>query len=117
MQETQTYRERSRIFLAQAFEELRSGDLAQASEKGWGAAAQIVKAWADAHDLEHKSHRRLLQVAYRIARETGDDELGGLFDSAQILHINFYEGVMEPDDVTRRLDNVEKFVAKVEQLL
>jgi hypothetical protein len=30
--------------LGKAWEELRDGDLLQASEKGWGAAAQIVKA-------------------------------------------------------------------------
>ena len=47
MQRTTTYREQSRVFLAQAhFEELAKGDLQQASEKGWGAASQMVKAIA-----------------------------------------------------------------------
>ena len=36
VQETTTYKEQSRVLLAQAFEELAKGDLAQASEKGWG---------------------------------------------------------------------------------
>ena len=38
-----TYREASRQLLAQARAELDAGDLRQASEKAWGAAAQIVK--------------------------------------------------------------------------
>ena len=46
MQRTTTYREQSRIFLSEASEELVKGDLQQASEKGWGAASQMVKAIA-----------------------------------------------------------------------
>ena len=118
MQEPLTYKERSWAVLDQAYEELRSGDLAQASEKGWEAASKIVKAWASACDMDHPmSDRDLLRLAYHIARETGDDELGDLFNSAQALHINFHEEVMEPRDVTRYLDNIKKFVQKVEQLL
>ena len=46
MQQTKTYQERSWAFLAKAREELAVGDLEQASEKGWGAAAMMVKAVA-----------------------------------------------------------------------
>ncbi len=38
-----TYREASHELLAQARTELAAGDLRQAAEKGWGAAAQITK--------------------------------------------------------------------------
>ena len=38
------YRDQSRVYLEQANEELARDDLRQASEKGWGAASQIVKA-------------------------------------------------------------------------
>ena len=38
---TQTYQTASRHLLAQARVELAAGDTRQASEKGWGAAAQI----------------------------------------------------------------------------
>ena len=53
MQRTTTYREQSRrgVFLAQAHEELAKGDLQQASEKGWGAASQMVKAVAQERGL------------------------------------------------------------------
>ena len=46
-QQVQTYRERSRAFLAKARGELLTGDLEQASEKAWGAAALMVKAVAE----------------------------------------------------------------------
>ena len=44
---TEKYREASRHLLAQAHGELYAGDVRQASEKGWGAAAQVVKAIAE----------------------------------------------------------------------
>ena len=44
---TQKYQRDSRHLLGQAREELAQGDVRQASEKGWGAAAQIVKAVAE----------------------------------------------------------------------
>jgi hypothetical protein len=41
------YRTASKQLLAQGFTELASGDARQASEKGWGAAAQMLKAVAE----------------------------------------------------------------------
>ena len=48
MQETLSYQEPSQAFLGKAREELEAGDLEQASEKAWGAAAVMVKAVAEA---------------------------------------------------------------------
>ena len=45
---TRTYHEASRALLAQAESELARDDVRQASEKGLGAAAQMVKAIAEA---------------------------------------------------------------------
>ncbi|MYH56362.1 MAG: hypothetical protein F4135_09610, partial [Acidimicrobiia bacterium] len=39
---TVEYRDAARHLLAQGFAELEAGDTRQASEKGWGAAAQMV---------------------------------------------------------------------------
>ena len=47
------YRDQSRAYLEQANEELARDDLRQASEKGWGAASQIVKAVAEERGWEH----------------------------------------------------------------
>jgi hypothetical protein len=44
MTQREKYTSASREFLAKAQEALELDDLAQASEKGWGAAAQMVKA-------------------------------------------------------------------------
>ena len=44
---SRTYQVASGQLLRQACEELAGGDVRQASEKAWGAAAQIVKAIDD----------------------------------------------------------------------
>ena len=117
MQPTQTYQERSREYLGRAFQELASGDLTQAAEKGWGTASQMVKAVADMRGPEHRSHRSILVVAQQLARETGDTDLDSLFDAASILHRNFHEDTLDHEGVERRLHSVAQFVGKVEQLL
>ena len=50
-----TYHVASGQLLRQAKVELAAGDVRQASEKGWGAAAQIVKAIAARRDWEHQT--------------------------------------------------------------
>ena len=117
MQQTKTYRERSHEYLAKAFEELRAGDLTQASEKGWGAASQIVKAVADDRGMIHEKHGHLFSVVHILIEETKDDSLHGLFDAANVLHRNFYEEWLTNGDVAYRLDRVRLFVDKAEQFL
>ena len=58
---TQTYRDASRLLLAQGRAELAAGDVRQASEKGWGAAAQMVKSIAEAARLAPSQPRRAVQ--------------------------------------------------------
>ena len=103
-------------FLERARRYLAEGDLLQASEKGWGAAAQMVKAAAAARGWRHNSHRDLYVSINRLAGETGDEELRGLFDSASALHSNFYEGWMPPEMVANSLTRVEQFVDKLDRL-
>ena len=62
---TQKYRQDSRTLLVQARSELARGDVRQASEKGWGAAALMLKAIAEQRGWEHGKHRHLSRVASR----------------------------------------------------
>ena len=94
-------------FLAQARQELAVGDLPQASEKGWGATAQILKAVAEQRGWEHDRHRHYLQITSRLRSETGDGDIRRLFNTASALHENFYENEMETADVADGLDDVE----------
>ena len=82
---TQTYQQASQRFLAQAKEELAAGDLPQASEKGWGATAQILKAVAEQRGWEHSRHRHHLVTVSRLRAETGDGDIRRLFNTASAL--------------------------------
>ena len=114
---TTTYREQSRVFLAQASEELARGDLRQASEKGWGAAAQIVKAAAESRGWEHHRHILLFRTARALADESDDPELRRLFAVADELHGNFYDGLLNAEEISTNLSDVALLVDKVEALL
>ena len=85
------YRAASRELLAQASAEIAAGDSRQASEKAWGAAAQMVKAIAQQRGWRHDSHTLLFQTAIRLAEETRDAQITDLFHIAGSLHTNFYE--------------------------
>ena len=112
-----TYREASHRLLGQAHAELDAGDLRQASEKAWGAAAQIVKAAAQLRGWEHDSHRGLFLTINQLTDEVGDPEIHDLFAYPNYLHTNFYENTFGPDEVTRYVVRTEEFVAKVEAIL
>ena len=116
MTTTHSYVDTSREFLAHAREYLDEGDLLQASEKGWGAAAQMVKAAADARGWRHRTHRDLYAVVDRLIEETGDPGLRAGFRMANDLHMNFYEGWLGRVAVAEDLAGVAEFVEKLDAL-
>ncbi len=102
--------------MEQARRELDIGDNRQASEKGWGAAAQAVKAVAEGRGWQYKSHAALFDVVSRLARETGNDSLKSLFHTANSLHSNFYEDTQDDEMVAAGLVDVARFVALLEKV-
>jgi hypothetical protein len=111
------YRNAGRLLLGQAKEELDKGDVRQASEKGWGAAAQIVKAIAEQRGWQHNTHGRLHQIAGSLVRETGDRDIFNLFGIASSLHTNFYENWAIHAEVDAWIQGVEQLLDKLEPLL
>ena len=105
-----------REMLAKAEEALTHGDLLQASEKGWGAAAHTVKAVAQRRRWQHNGYRALYQVVNRLAQETEDREIRLLFSLASALHSNFYDDWMPKEMVEDNLERVGEFLEKLEAL-
>ena len=103
-------------FLERAQAYLAEGDLLQASEKGWGAAAQMVKAVAEARGWRHQDHRSLYQAMSRLAQEAGDEGIITAFGLAGALHTNFYEGWLPREIVEQHLTQVAELVDKLEAL-
>ena len=117
MLRVQSYREASREMLNKAREEMAAGDLRQASEKGWGAAAQILKAIAQQRGWEHTVHKDLRIAARQLSRETNDRRINRLYRTADSLHINWYENWDDAEEVADGLDDVELFIGILEPLL
>jgi len=114
---TQTYHEACLLLLAQAESELAQGDVRQASEKAWGAAAQIVKAVAQQRSWPHQSHASLYRAVDQLTVETGDQQITDLFQVANALHTNFYENWQTRNNVELGLIAVRRFVDKLSVLL
>ncbi len=110
------YRAASQDLLRKAFLALAEDDFVQASEKGWGAAAQMVKATAEARRWRHNGHRQLFDIVKRLVDETGDRNIYDLFNAANSLHSNFYENWMPRDMVEATLEQIQQLLSKLEAL-
>lgn len=114
---TVRYQSTAQELIEKAREALAAGDLLQASEKGWGAAAQITKAVAESRGWSHNGHRLLFDVVTRLSLETNDTRLGELWRVANGLHQNFYEQWHDEANVAGALRNVGEYVEKMAPLI
>ena len=114
---TQPYHAASRPLLAQARTELSQGDTRHASEKGWGAAAQMVKAVAEQRGWDHKTHRHIWRAVTMLADERRDTTISRLFRSANHLHSNFYEDIDDANNVADALNDVERLLDLLDPLV
>ena len=106
----------SQRFLAHAQEQLQVGDLPQASEKGWGAAAHYLKAVAKQRGWTNHSHRDFFIIKDRLAEETNNpNEIKILFGVLRGLHQNFYEPLYTREDVRIGIDAAKEFIDRLEQ--
>ena len=94
----------ARDFLGRGRRYLADGDLHQASEKGWGAAAHMAKAVALAQGWRYDRHSDFHQVISQARRLTGNDQLRILSGRANDMHANFYELRAGLDDDVIRAD-------------
>jgi HEPN domain-containing protein len=114
----ESYHEASKELMRQAKEELAKGDLRQAGEKAWGAAALMLKSLAYRRDsLRPSSHGELWEYVAKLAEETGDRELGRLWRSVVSMHVNFYEGRATKTHVEEAVRDAEELVERLKRLL
>ncbi len=104
-------------FLKEVEELLAKGDYVQASEKAWGASAQMVKAVAAKEGKELRSHGELHKFVVELRNRLNDSEISTLWSSATSLHQNYYENWLPKDIVKDLIENVKKFVEKLKVLL
>ena len=113
------YSRQCNLVCSQATEELAVGDSRQASEKAWGAAAQIVKALGEDMGIPHDSHRGLYNVVNTFLGEHDRDEtIRHGFAAATELRKNFYEGYLDSDveGVEERFKDVGRMIDRINEL-
>ena len=115
---TADYRQQARQFLTKSREYLGAGDLHQASEKGWGAAAWMAKAVATAQGWEYNQHDQFSVVLNNAVLVLGDDRLRGLRSIANELHGNYYkrEFLLIADAIGLDLDSIAELLDILEPL-
>ena len=114
--ESERYADLSRHYIERADGYLQAGDRVQASEKGWGAVAEAIKSIAEQRGWSHQGHRLLNDVAYQLTKEWNRPDLKLLFDAVEKLHINFYEDIMELDDVAASVENAKRLLQGLEEM-
>ena len=97
--------ERSKSYLAE-------GDLHQASEKGWGAAAHIIKAVAAANGWEYEHHDQFSSVVLNARQRYRQPCLREMSRAAEALHVNYYKRkeLLNPDLVREDIGDLEQMV-------
>ena len=103
--------ERSRVYLA-------DGQLHQASEKGWGAAAHMAKAVALGQGWRYKTHADFSVVMNGARQRLGDDRIRTLKAVASDLHSDFYrrKRFLDAEIIDKNLDSVAELVGLLEPL-
>lgn len=98
----------SREFLDKGRQYLAAGDLHQASEKGWGAAAWMAKAVAESQGWQYNRHDEFFTVMRQAQDVSGDGRLRNLRRAANELHGYYYtrRRFLSLDDIGQGLDEV-----------
>jgi hypothetical protein len=108
------YTELSDKYLNDAKVPLKDGDLAQASEKLWGAFATIVKAVAAKRNKNIKIHDGIAFYVTSISKESKDESLLNATLTANALHQNFYENSLTIEVIRKGSKTIQQFINRME---
>ena len=103
-------------FLKDAKELLKKQDYVQASEKLWGATAQIIKAIAFKRGKTLRSHEAISRYIVELSKEINDKSILTYFSVANGLHQNFYEDWLAPEILIEGAKDIEKLIKKLKPL-
>ena len=107
----------SRELLAKAWEELDGGDLLQASEKAWGAAAFALKAAAEKRRWFNDADWKLGIIADILAAELGDRNIATAYLGTREAHYNFYHHEFGAWRIAALIDDAARMLSGLEPVL
>ena len=111
---SEKYAAMSQRYIEQAEEEFQKGDLGQASNKAWGAAALTLKSIAERRGWNHNRHGLLYDISGQMADELGRPDLRAMFRSANAMHQNYYEDWLAIDEVRDGIEDAKAYLRELE---
>ena len=97
--------------------ELDAGDLLQASDKAWGAAAFAVKAVAEKRRWFNDADWKLEKAVGIISTELNDSAIRGNYQQSRNAHYNFYHHEYSPWQVANIIADTAELIARLAPLL
>ena len=110
---SEKYAAMSQRYIEQAEEEFQKGDLGQASNKAWGAAALALKSIAERRGWNHNKHGLLYDISGQMADELGLPGMRARFRSANAMHQNYYEDWMAVDEVRDGIEDAKAYLREL----
>ena len=111
------HQERSWHFLDLVNDELARGELEEASNKVWGAAAHAIKAVAERRGWEHHAHNLLERAVFRLVHEEhAPRDLLIQYITASAYHQRFCGGPPEAAYIEAGKELIAQFIATLESL-
>lgn len=116
--EVEEHAQQSREFLLRSRDHLAEGDLHQASEKAWGAAAHMAKAVAAANGWPDERHADFSQVLNNVWMQTRNDRVRQLRSSPNELHGFYYlrRRFLDADLIAADIEDVAELVELLDPL-
>ena len=111
---SEKYAAMSQCYIEQADEEFEKGDLGQASNKAWGAAALALKSIAERRGWRHNKHGLLYDISGQMADELALPHLRARFRSANAMHQNYYEDWMAVDEVRDGIEDAKTYLRELD---
>ncbi len=109
--------ERSWHFLELVDDEVQRGELEEASNKLWGAAAHAIKAIAERRGWPYGAHRDLEDAVMRLVDDEGAPTiLHTYYSSANWFHSRFYGGPPSESVIRNGKQNMADFIRLLENL-
>ncbi|MDE2787030.1 MAG: hypothetical protein OXL37_10245 [Chloroflexota bacterium] len=108
----------SRRFIQQAPGELERGDRLQATEKIWGALAQMLKAHGQQRGwFNLGGHRTVGHIARQLHLEYDEIDVVSAYMAADNGHRNFYDNEMSPPEIEDIITVVADVLPELESAL
>ena len=95
------YRKLNHKYLKDAEDLISREDYVQASEKFWGAFAEMIKRIASERGLLTRSHLGIGELVEALQKEFKNFNLTEAYFAANSLHSNFYEEELTPEQVKK----------------